>query len=123
CWLRYLVNFPFLKGCLLTAPMPVQSSTMRWPKSCLNSKPKSSSDPIKPKASSFYPNVGSSSAQLLGSTGAAVSPRTLKISTAALWVSSASLPYALCSESFAILDKLLGRTLRDYARCVEELHA
>ena len=75
------------------------------------STPKSSGDPIRPRASSFCPNVGSSSVQLRGSTAAVVSPRILKISTATHWLFSASLQSASCFESFAILDILLGRTL------------
>ena len=48
----------------------------------LTSKPKSSNDPIKRKGSCSYPSVGSSNAPSLGSTVAAASPRTGKISTA-----------------------------------------
>ena len=58
------------------------------PKSCpILQEPKSSNDPTAHQVSCSYPSVGSSSVRLLGSTAAAVSPRTGKISTAAVLLS------------------------------------
>jgi hypothetical protein len=75
-------RFPFLESCLPTAPTKDRFLPTRSPKSCPVSKPKSSNDPIKRKGSCDYPSVGSSNARLRGSTVAAASPRTGKISIA-----------------------------------------
>ena len=83
CWQRCSVSFHSLRSCLPTAPIKGRSSATRSPKSCLASKPKSSNDPIRQKASCSCPSVGSSNARSPGSTAAAASPRTGKISTAA----------------------------------------
>ena len=81
CWRRCSVSFHSSKNCLPTAPIKGRFSAVRSQEYCLSSKPKSSNDPIKPRASCSYPSVGSSNAQLPGSIVAAVSPRTGKIST------------------------------------------
>jgi Transposase DDE domain len=78
-------------------------------------KPKSSNDPTAHQDSCSYPSVGSSSVRSLGSTAAAVSPRTGKISIAAVLPSWNSPPSASCCESSAILDEVLRRTLKQRA--------
>ena len=81
CWPRYSVSSHSSRSCLPTAPIKGRFSLTCSPKSCLVSKPKSSNDPITRKGSCSYPSVGSSNARLPGSTVAAASPRTGKIST------------------------------------------
>ena len=82
CWRRWSVGFHSLRSWLPIVPIKGRFLPARSPKSYPVSKPKSSDDPIKPKGSCSYPSVGLSNAPSLGSTGAAASPRTGKISTA-----------------------------------------
>ena len=84
CWRRCSVGFHSLRSCLPTVPIKGRFLAPRSPKSSPVSKPKSSDDPIKRKGSCSYPSVGLSNAPLRGSTVAAASPRTGKISTATL---------------------------------------
>ena len=85
-----------------------------WRKFCRNSKPKSSNDPTKPKASKFCRVVGWLNARSLGWGAAAVSPKIGKISPAPLSLTFASPQSASCSENFAILHNVSGRTLRHH---------
>src|SRR6201981_830204 len=75
-------QFPFLQKLFADSAYQARFLRTRSPKPCLISKPKSSDDPITPKDSCDCPSVGSSNARSLGSTGAVVSPRIGKISTA-----------------------------------------
>ena len=70
-------------GCatsLPTAAMPGPSSKRRWPLSAPG-RWRSSSAPMSPRASSFCPDAGSSSARWLGSTAIDASPRTSRRSS------------------------------------------
>ena len=103
--------FPFLKILLLMAAIRGRSFKGRWRRFCRSSKPKSSNARTRPRASWFCHAAGLSSAPSHGSTVAAVSPRTGKISPATRSPSCASPPSASCSENSAIPHKLSGLTL------------
>src|SRR5687768_9277301 len=100
--------------------MPDRSFMMRWPRSCRILKRKSSNVPIPPKASSSCQNAGSSNALSHGSTVAAGWPKTGKNAISRLSLSSAWPPSASCSENFAILYELSGRTLRTMVSYLSE---
>src|SRR5438105_1979125 len=86
-------------------------STRHSQKPCLTSKLRSSGALIKPKASPFCPNAGSSNARLRGSTAAEGSPKIGKTSIARRSHSCASLQSASCSENSAIPSDVSGQTL------------
>src|SRR5215813_4222633 len=67
--------------------------------------------PIKPSASSCSQNAGSSSGPSPGSGDAEGWPRTGNVSTAKRSLSSSSLLFASCFESYAIQDDVPGQTL------------
>ena len=85
CSPRCLAGFHSSRSCLPTAPIKVRflPSGLAEILPYLKTR-KSSNDPTAHQVSCSYPSVGSSSVRLLGSTAAAVSPRTGKISTAAV---------------------------------------
>src|SRR5262249_18894752 len=66
---------------------------------------------MKPSASSCSQNAGSSSGPSLGSGDAEGWPRTGNVSTAKRSLSSSSLLFASCFESYAIQDDVPGQTL------------
>ena len=72
---------------------------------------RSSSDRVKPQASSRCPNAGSSNAHSLGSAAADDWPRTGNASTTRRSPSSASPPSVSCCENYAIPHDVLGQTL------------
>src|SRR6202049_5112888 len=72
---------------------------------------RSSSDRIKPQASSRCPSAGSSNAPSLGSAAADDWPGTGNASTKRRSPSCASLPSASCCENYAIPHDVLGQTL------------
>src|SRR5271154_7443054 len=72
---------------------------------------RSSSDRIKPQASSHCPSAGSSNAPSLGSAAADDWPRTGNASTTRPSPSCASPPSASCCENYAIPHDVLGQTL------------
>ena len=74
---------------------------------------RSSSDRIKPQASSHCPSAGSSNAPSLGSAAADDWPKTGNVSTTRLSPSCASPPSASCCENYAIPHDVLGQTLKD----------
>src|SRR5262252_5547834 len=115
CYRRWLGLFNFCGHSLLMAPTRARSLVEHWRRTSLGSKHKSSSVPIKQKASRFCPNAGSLSVRLPGSTVAGGSPKTSKTSTAMHWLSSVWRPFALWSERYVFPDELLGRTLRNAA--------
>src|ERR1700756_3649803 len=82
-------------------------------KPCPTSKLRSSGALIKPKASPFCPNAGSSSARSRGSTAAEGSPKIGKTSIARRSHSCALLQSASCSENSAIPSNVSGQTLRN----------
>src|SRR5262249_37795457 len=69
---------------------------------------------MKPSASSCSQNAGSSSGPSLGSGDAEGWPRTGNVSTAKRSLSSSSLLFASCFESYAIQDDVPGQTLRGF---------
>jgi hypothetical protein len=73
---------------------------------------RSSSDRIKPQASSHCPSAGSSNAPSLGSAAVDDWPRTGNASTTRPSPSCASPPSASCCENYAIPHDVLGQTLR-----------
>src|SRR5271167_4800043 len=73
---------------------------------------RSSSDRIKPQASSHCPSAGSSNAPSLGSAAADAWLRTGNASTTRPSPSCASPPSASCCENYAIPHDVLGQTLR-----------
>ena len=73
---------------------------------------RSSSDRIKPQASSHCPSAGSSNAPSLGSAAADDWPKTGNVSTTRLSPSCASPPSASCCENYAIPHDVLGETLK-----------
>src|SRR5271167_4249442 len=75
---------------------------------------RSSSDRIKPQASSHCPSAGSSNATSLGSAAADDWPKTGNVSTTRLSPSCASPPSASCCENYAIPHDVLGQTLRPW---------
>ena len=113
CYQLCLVRFRFSKNFLPTAPMKDRSFTPRWRPFYRASKRKSSNVRTKLKASSLCQNVGLSNAPSVGSTDAADWPRTGNVSTVERSLSSNLPPFASCCESYAILVKVSGRTLRD----------
>ena len=72
---------------------------------------RSSSDRIKPQASSHCPSAGSSNAPSLGSAAADDWPKTGNVSTTRLSPSCASPPSASCCENYAIPHDVLGDKL------------
>src|SRR6266511_2608708 len=84
-----------------------------WRRSCLTSKLKSSSAPIRRKDSWCFHAVGSSNAPLLGSTAAEGLPRIGRTSIATRWRSCALPQSASCSENFVIPPDVFGQTLRE----------
>ena len=74
---------------------------------------RSSSDRVKPQASSRCPNAGSSNAHSLGSAAADDWPRTGNASTTRRSPSSASPPSVSCCENYAIPHDVLGQTLKE----------
>src|ERR1700733_14537720 len=83
---------------------------------------RSSSDRIKPQASSHCPSAGSSNAPSLGSAAADDWPRTGNASTTRPSPSCASPPSASCCENYAIPHDVLGQTLmRRASVCLKEL--
>src|SRR5277367_4091521 len=72
---------------------------------------RSSSDRIKPQASSHCPSAGSSNAPSLGSAAADDWPKTGNVSTTRLSPSCASPPSASCCENYPIPHDVLGQTL------------
>src|SRR5271169_52142 len=72
---------------------------------------RSSSDRIKPQASSHCPSAGSSNAPSLGSAAADDWPKTGNVSTTRPSPSCASPPSASCCENYAIPHDVLGQTL------------
>src|SRR5262249_14984496 len=83
-----------------------------WRRSCLSSKLKSSSAPIRRKDSWCFHGVGSSNEPLLGSTAAEGLPRIGRTSIATRWRSCALPQSASCSENFVIPPDVFGQTLR-----------
>src|ERR1700677_4813398 len=77
---------------------------------------RSSSDQIKPQASSHCPSAGSSTAPSLGSAAADDWPKTGNVSTTRPSPSCASPPSASCCENYAIPHDVLGQTLREILR-------
>src|SRR5271169_4435558 len=75
---------------------------------------RSSSDRIKPQASSHCPSAGSSNAPSLGSAAADDWPKTGNVSTTRPSPSCASPPSASCCENYAIPHDVLGQTLRNF---------
>src|SRR5271167_1832499 len=84
---------------------------------------RSSSDRIKPQASSHCPSAGSSNAPSLGSAAADAWPRTGNASTTRRSPSSASPPSASCCENYAIPNDVLGQTLRTARRGEQKVQA
>src|SRR5271154_3261541 len=74
---------------------------------------RSSSDRIKPQASSHCPSAGSSNVPSLGSAAADDWLRTGNVSTTRPSPSCASPPSASCCENYAIPHDVLGQTLSD----------
>ncbi len=103
----------FYKSSLLTADIRGRPFKRLRPKSCRISKSKSSNAPIRPKGLSFCRDVGSSNAPSRGLIAAAAWPKISKISPQTHSLSSASPRFVSCSESFASVNKLFGRTLRE----------
>ena len=100
----------FYKSSLLTADIRGRPFKRLRPKSCRISKSKSSNAPIRPKGLSFCRDVGSSNAPSRGLIAAAAWPKISKISPQTHSLSSASPRFVSCSESFASVNKLFGRT-------------
>src|ERR1700693_2668580 len=73
---------------------------------------RSSSDRIKPQASSRCPSAGSPNPPSLASAAADDWPRTGNASTTRRSPSCASPPSASCCENYAIPHDVLGQTLR-----------
>ena len=72
--------FPWLRHVFADGGYAGDKLGPRWPHSATG-RWRSSSAPISPRASSFCPDAGSSSARLLGSTAIAASPRTSRRSS------------------------------------------
>src|SRR5271169_157452 len=72
---------------------------------------RSSSDRIKPQASSHCPSAGSSNAPSLGSAAADDWPKTGNVSTTRPSPSCASPPSASCCENYAIPHDVLGSVI------------
>jgi hypothetical protein len=111
----------FYKSSLLTADIRGRPFKRLRPKSCRISKSKSSNVPIRPKGLSFCRDVGSSNAPSPGLVAAAAWPKISKISPQTHSLSSASPRFVSCSESFASVNKLFGRTLRRSAACARSV--
>src|SRR6266498_3153376 len=112
CFLR-----PF-SGCTLSckSSLPMVATRGRtfkkpWRRSCLTSKLKSSSAPIRRKDSWYFHAVGSSNAPLLGSTAAEGLPRIGRTSIATRWRSCGLPQSASCSENSVIPPDVFGQTL------------
>ena len=98
-------------SCSRTVPTAGQSSRAASPVPCQTWRSKSSDGPIMPKALWSNPCAGSSSVPLAGSVGVVGSPRIGRTATTMLSLSSASHPFASCSENSVILHEVSGRTL------------
>src|SRR5262245_48186027 len=82
-----------------------------WRRSCLTSKLKSSSAPIRRKDSWCFHAVGSSNAPLLGSTAVEDLSRIGRTSVATPWRSCGLPQSASCSENSVIPPDVFGQTL------------
>ena len=105
--------FPFLIKLYADGGSRGRSSRARSNGFWRASTSRSSSDRVKPQASSRCPNAGSSNAHSLGSAAADDWPRTGNASTTRRSPSSASPPSVSCCENYAIPHDVLGQTLRE----------
>ena len=102
----------FCKSCSPMADIRDQSFARRRRKLCQASRRKSSSVPMRRRASRSCLDAGSSNEPFPGSVVVEDWPRIGRTSTERRSLSCASPPFASCSESYAIPHDVFGRTLR-----------